>query len=120
MKLNIKATNIVLQDSIKDYLQKKIASIEKLIKDTDGDLVKMDVELGRETNHHKTEDIFRAEINCQIGKNLLRAESRQSELASAIDIVKDEIVKEIKSFKGRRRTKIIAGARKIKGEEKSQ
>ena len=47
MKLNIKATNVILQDSIRDYLQKKIIGIEKLLKGTDDDLVKLDVELCR-------------------------------------------------------------------------
>ena len=54
-------------------------------------------------------------MNCQIGKNLLRAESLGEDLATAIDIVKDEIVKEIKALQGKKRTKLISGARKLKG-----
>ncbi|MBI3632112.1 MAG: ribosome-associated translation inhibitor RaiA [Candidatus Vogelbacteria bacterium] len=119
MNINIKATNITLPGSIREYLEKKIKSIEKLVKDNDVDLIKVDVELGRLTNHHRSGDIFRAEVNLQIGQNLLRAVCEESELSAAIDIVKDEIVKEIKRLKDRLRTKIIGGARKIKTEKKS-
>lgn len=100
MRLNLKATNIVLNDDIRAYLEKRISSLGKLI-DIEDQAVMINVELGRSTKHHQSGDIFFAEINIYRGKETFRAVSDHPDLNSAIDDMRDEIAGELSSRKGR-------------------
>lgn len=100
MRLNIKATNIVLTDAIRAYLEKRLQSLDKLISLEDPSVM-IDVELGRSTNHHQNGDIFFAEINIHRGKDTFRSVSNRPDLQSAIDDMRDEIAGELSSRKGK-------------------
>ena len=84
MRLNLKATNISLNDDIRSYLERRLSNLGKLI-DVEDPAVLIDVELGRSTKHHQSGDIFFAEINIHRGKEAFRAVSNRPDLKSAID-----------------------------------
>lgn len=120
MKINLRGTSIELTQAISDYVYKKISSIEKYLpvqagldKKSDLDIVAQ-VEVGKSTRHHKTGNIFRAEVHI-IGVNLdLYAVSEMEDLYAAIDVVKDEIVHNIVQLKGKRETLARRGAETMK------
>ena len=103
MRVNIKATNIELNDVIRDYLDKRLRSLDKLI-DTDDSSVLVDIELGRTTRHHQRGDIFFAEINGNQWKKTFRVVSESSDILSAIDAMRDGIAGELSSRKGKLRS----------------
>jgi len=103
MRLNLKATNISLNEDIRSYLEKRLTSLGKLI-DMDDPVVLIDVELGRTTKHHQSGDIFFAEINIHRRKEAFRAVSNRGDLNSAIDDMHDEIAGELLSWKGRKKS----------------
>jgi len=110
MKINIKATGIELTQAISDYVHKRIFSIEKYLDRKNNPDVVAQVEVGRSTRHHKAGNIFRAEIHI-MGINLdAYAVSEMEDLYAAIDIVKDEIVRNIVHLKGKRETLSRKGA----------
>ena len=74
----------------------------------------LDVEVGRTTQHHKSGDIFRAEINLKLKGDSLRAVREAEDLYAAIDQVKDEIVDLLTTHADKRRTLLRRGAAKIK------
>lgn len=113
MRRKIKTTNISLSPSIEDYLDKRLGAIEKLI-DTNNPTLLADIELGRTTKHHQSGDIFRAELNLTIDGDSFRAVSEKADLNSAIDEMKDEIVNELRSYKGRRQSLIKRSGARIK------
>jgi ribosomal subunit interface protein len=113
MNINIKTTNITLKPDTEGYLSKKLLSLKKLI-DLEGDNVFAQVELGKTTNHHKSGTIFLAEINLRVGKKRFRAVSKQDDLHAAIDDMKDELVREIKTKHEKQRTNVRKGEAKIK------
>lgn len=100
MRLNLKATNVVLTDAVRAYLEKRLQSLDKLIPLEDP-AVMIDVELGRSTNRHQNGDIFFAEINIHRGKETFRSVSNRPDLQSAIDDMRDEIAGELSSRKGK-------------------
>lgn len=55
----------------------------------------VNVEVGRTTRHHKSGDIFRAEIRINFGGQEYYSVSETEDLYAAIDEVKDEIVQEL-------------------------
>ena len=110
MNIIIKATNLSLTDSITQYIEDTLGSLRKMAGGL-GESVETRVEVGRSTYHHKKGEIFFAEVNLRIGKNLLRAKSEALTVYSAIDDVRDELRQELYKFKGKRETIFLRGAR---------
>jgi len=112
MKINIKATGIELTDAISDYVNKKISALDKYLENHPEAVVQ--VEVGKSTKHHRSGDVFLAEVHVT-GQGLdLYALSEKSDLYAAIDLVKDEIVQNILSVKTKKETLTRRGARAIK------
>ena len=111
MKINIKATNIELTESIRDYALKRFSKLEKFLGNKDTVLA---IELGKTSDHHKNGDIFRAEVRLS-GAGLNHYMARESaDLYASIDEVENEIVQEITKVKSRKRELIRKGQRAIK------
>ena len=113
MKINIKATGMELTPAISSYVHKKVSSIEKYIDKNSTDVVAQ-VEVGKSTRHHKSGNIFRAEVHITGGNLDLYAVSETDNLYAAIDIVKDEIVHNALQLKGKRETLARKGAGMVK------
>lgn len=112
MSTNIKATNIELTDAISDYVNKKVESINKFVKD--GEEMIAYVEVGKTTKHHKQGDYFKAEFDVAINGEKFFTDSEKSDLYKAIDDAKDELVKRIKNSKKRKKTLFKRGAISVK------
>ncbi|MEK7115615.1 MAG: ribosome-associated translation inhibitor RaiA [Patescibacteria group bacterium] len=113
MQIKIKATNLALTPSISDYAKKRVEMLEKFIAEgSENALIK--VEVGKTTQHHKRGEIFRAEINASIPPGEFRAVSEKEDLYAAIDDAKEEIEREIISYKDKKRTLFRRGASAVK------
>ena len=111
MTVSIKSTNITLTPALKDYTEKRLGAITKYT----GGSAAITAEIGKTTEHHKSGDIFRAEVNVvtPLGKQY-RAESEKADLYEAIDDVRTEIIRELSSAKDKNSTLFKRGAQKIK------
>lgn len=109
---NLKATNMTLTPAITDYLDKRLSALDKFIDNPDS--VALDVEVGKTTNHHKSGEIFRAELNFHSGKAHMRAVAEKEDLYAAIDEVKDELVRELTQYKSKKRDLVRRGALRVK------
>ena len=114
MKKTIRGSNITLTDAISDYTEKRLDAIRKYIKEAQLESVHLDIDLGKTTHHHRSGDIFRAEVNVKIGQNHYRAEATTSDLYAAIDEVRDEIVAELRARKSKTYSLVRKGRRAIK------
>ena len=114
MKINTpKMTGMEIPAEIKNYLFEKLADIAKLA-DTMDPSSFVDVEIGRTTRHHEKGDVFRAELNLNIARSRIRAESESFDLKASIDNVKDQMLEELRSKKGKKESLFRKGARAIK------
>ncbi len=113
MNIQIKNTNLSLTPDISEYLNKRLNDVARLVDGRDsGALCR--VEIGKTTNHHKSGDIFHAEINlCLKGQDMYVVADTE-DLYASIDEVKDEIIKKIKSYKEKRETLYRRGRTTIK------
>ncbi len=112
MRTNIKATGTELTTAIREYVEKRLRKVESLIKTAEDDVAQ--VEIGKTSAHHGKGDVFRAEINVQSGGVMYRAVSEMDDLYAAIDDARDELVREVKSKKGKGETAFRKGARRLK------
>jgi putative sigma-54 modulation protein len=113
MNIKIRAVNFDLTPAIEEYVNKKISSLEKFLDKNENNLC--EVELGRTTKHHKSGDIFKAELNIvESGNRQFYAVAEESDLYSAIDIVRDEAERRIVSKKEKKKTLFRRGSSRIK------
>ncbi len=102
MKINIQSTGFELTPTIREMVEKKVGSLEKLLKrfEKESEAIAA-VEVSRTTKHHRHGDVFYAEINLSVAGKLIRAENHNIKLQAAIDMAKDTIKQEILRFKER-------------------
>jgi len=114
MNIHIKTTNIELTDAIRDYLDKKMAQVEKFIRTPNSEPL-ADIEIGKTTKGKNSgDDLFKAEINLEVEGKLYRYSAEESELYAAIDKMKDEITREVRKDKEKRRDFLRRGALRMK------
>lgn len=114
MTINIKATNTELTPAISTYVEEKVLGLDKFIVAEDPESVLANVEIGLSTKHHQSGKVFRAEINLHIAGKYLRAVSEQEDLYAAIDDMRDQVAREITSFKNKERDLFRKGGAAIK------
>jgi putative sigma-54 modulation protein len=110
---NIKATNITLTPAIDEYIDKKFSTFDRFIHASDTS-AKCSIEVGKTTLHHKSGDVFKAEVNLHTAGKNFYAVSEKDDLYAAIDEVKDEIVRQITAHKDKSTTLMKKGALKVK------
>ncbi len=113
MQLNIKTSGISLTPEISTYVEKKLDAVRKLINKEDSGAL-CEFEVGRTTRHHKSGDVFRAEINLTTEGKSFYAASEKEDLYAAIDEVKDEIRSRLLSHKTKKETLFKRGGRQMK------
>jgi len=112
MRTNIKATGIELTPALTAYVNEKIGLLDKLLANC-GDVL-VSVEIGKETNHHKTGNWFFAEINLKCPGRTLRHVVEEADLYAAIDKAKDGMAEEIRTFEKRKKSLWRRSARAFK------
>jgi putative sigma-54 modulation protein len=93
----MKATRLEMTDAIHDYFKSKMDMIDKYLGDIQ--VINCDVEIEKSVGSHHKGDIFRAEINIEVPKKMLRVEKTEADLYKAIDKAKDHMVGVIKEYK---------------------
>lgn len=97
----LKLTNIKLTDAAKGYLDKKLSGLEKYLAHVDTPH-KLFIELAKTTEHHKNGKVFYAEADIVIPGGHLRATAESYDITDAIDILKEELQRQLKSLKDKR------------------
>ena len=83
MNIRIKGTKIKLTPEIKDYIQEKMDMLEKYLGDIQ--VLNCDVDVGQAIGGQNSGQIYRAEVNLEVPRELLRVEKTEKELFKAID-----------------------------------
>ena len=111
MQTAIKATKIDLTDAIRAFVEEKMNTLDAKTKRF-GEAVRAEVEVGMTTRHHKSGEIFRAEVHVRLPGNLVYAEATHKDLYTAINNAKREAERQIVAYKGAKEAKMKKTARK--------
>ncbi|MBI5134159.1 MAG: ribosome-associated translation inhibitor RaiA [Candidatus Taylorbacteria bacterium] len=101
IKRTLKGTSIELTPAIEAAVEKAVKALDKYVDPTDTSAL-ADIEVGKSTNHHRSGEIFRAEINFHSRIGSLRSEAEKEDLYAAIIAAKDEIVEALRSKKAKK------------------
>jgi len=119
IKINLKSTGMDLTDAIRDYVEKRVTNLGKLLSKVETEVL-VEFEVAKTTHHHSNaKDLFKAECRVTFSGNDYYASVQDADLYAAIDRVKDMMFREIKRSKNRSRNLFVRGARKIKNSIKS-
>lgn len=113
VKKTLKGTGISLTPAIEAAVDKIIVALDKHVEPNDTSAI-AEIEVGRTTNHHRSGEIFRAEINFHSRLADLRIEVEKEDLYVALSAAKDEIVETLRSKKAKKVTFIRRSGLKFK------
>lgn len=111
-RIRTKATNIDITPKLEALLEQKFAPLGRLIDERANTFC--EVELERETEHHQSGKIFRAEINLTVNGKLHRAEATEEQIEQAIDTIRNELRNELQHAYGKRQSMWKKGRQAIK------
>lgn len=112
MRIQIFCNGFKLTPSIKKYIDQKIGKIEKLIKRFQDEAL-IDISISR-ISHHRLGEVFEIDLNVHLLKKIIRTREKGSDVYALIDIVEEEISRQLNTEKDRFLTKAIKGARILK------
>ncbi|MHC1741131.1 MAG: ribosome-associated translation inhibitor RaiA [Anaerolineaceae bacterium] len=97
-KVEITSKNLQLGDQIKDYINKKVSRLERILPEVEE--TRVDLASSKAIRNRKERDIAQFTL---IGKGFtLRSEESGSDLMTAIDEAADKMQRQIERFKGKR------------------
>ncbi|MFA5127485.1 MAG: ribosome-associated translation inhibitor RaiA [Patescibacteria group bacterium] len=113
MNIQMTGRGMELTDAIKDYIEKKIGTLDKFY----DKILKADVKVGKESDHHLKGEIFICECKLDVPGVDLFASKNEKNLYKAIDKVRDYLEGELKKHKILQREKIKKDKRQVRAEK---
>lgn len=114
INFHISTKNTDLTPDLTNYIHEKLGVIEKFIHPSSDQEILAEVEIGLRSRHHRKGDVYRAEINLTVDGKKYRAVTKENDMYSAIDKLKDEVSRIVRKSENRYETLFRKGARRIK------
>ena len=105
-----------LTPAIRDYVLKRVTNLDKLLSGIErkGGEVKVNFEVSKLSNHHKSGEIFHADCLIKIDGREFYSSADEVDLYQAVDVVKESLFNDIQKNKDRRQTLFKRGAMSVK------
>lgn len=113
MQTRIKNTRFEMTSDVKEYLDKKLASLEHFFEANDP-TASWDIELEKLDERIDSQKKFRAELTLQTGGKQYRAEAVGETMLAALDEVKDELKSALRGSHSKSRRLIRESGRRLK------
>ncbi len=111
MNIRIHSPQLPVTPEVEEYVLKRITPLGKLISDQS---VVCEIELAKTTNHHKSGDIFKAEVNMVLPDKHIYLVSEKEDVYQAIDALREQLDLTLSTRKEKKQTLFRRGALKIK------
>ena len=96
MEYQVYSKNLLVTDSLEEYLSMKMAHIDKLSVEP----IACRVDLSRD-QHHRKGEVYRVEINMTVPRRLLRIVEVHMDARAAIDVATDKLAAQLKKYKSK-------------------
>jgi ribosomal subunit interface protein len=100
MQINFKGTNYELPANISALAKRKVDGLAKYL-GSNKENARAYVDLGKETGAHQNGNIWRADINFDVGGNRFFAKAVEDSIEKAIDRAVNELAKELQTARKR-------------------
>lgn len=115
MQIDLQAKNIEITEAIRDYIEKKVTNLGKVLAqiEANGGEVRVLFDIGRITKH-KGGEIFHADCLVNVDGKEFYASADKEDLYEAVDDIKENLFNEISKNKDKKISLFHRGARKMK------
>ncbi len=110
--ITLKAMNLEISPGLSALIDQKLQTLGKLLPPNETD-IRCEVEMEKSTEH-QTGKIFRVEVNLYVAGVLHRAEACEDQIEKSIDVVRDELKRELQRASGKRQSLVKRGGKMIK------
>lgn len=110
--VTLKAVNLEISPGLSSLVDQKLQTLGKLLPKDETD-VSCEVEMEKLTEH-QTGRIYRVEVNLIVAGTLHRAEACEEQIEKAVDVVRDELKRELQRASGKRQSLMKRGGKMIK------
>lgn len=116
MRITIRQKNLEITPALATYVESKVVKpVRRLLKwVSEKELPILDLELGRSTRHHQKGKVYQARASLALDGKLLRAEVDDVDIRTALDLLQEELEREILSYKNRLTALARRGSRQAK------
>lgn len=114
INFHIKTKNIDLTPEINAQVHDKLIAIEKFVNTSGDHEVLAQVEIKLRSKHHKKGDIYKTELNLISSGSKYYASAKAGTVDEALDILKEEIIKQLRRSKDKKEHLFKRGSRHIK------
>lgn len=116
MKLAVKGVGLALTPSIRRYVDEKLVrSAAKLLgRDPAWQAAALELELIRESRHHRKGTFWKAAANLELPGKRFRQSVEAEDIHAAVDDLEVVLKREITKYKERSRSRLLRGARRAK------
>ncbi len=116
MQINLQSKGIEITGAIKDYVVKRVTNLEKLLLKMEqaGGEAMVSFEVSKNTNLHKAGSVFHADCRIQVKGEEFYGSADEEDLYASIDVVKENLFREISKNKDRKQTLFKRGAASVK------
>lgn len=118
VRVTVRRKNIDITPALQAYIElKMLKPVRRLVEKVALQALPiLDLELGRSTRHHRKGKVYHAEAGLSLDGTLLRAEADDEDIRTAIDLLEEELEREIVTYRGRARARERRGERVAKKE----
>ena len=113
MNITIKATHRPLTEDTRMFIEEKFSALEKLVANSESPAT-LSCEIEESIAVERAGAKYRAEGNLSVDGRLYRAEATSGTLEGAVDRVRDELSRELRSVRGKERGLMKRGGAAIK------
>ena len=92
LKINVRGENIEVTGSIREYVEKKLAKLEKYFEDTSSSTAHVNLKVYSDKN-------CKVEVTIPLPYLVLRAEETSPDMYASIDLVTDKLERQIRKHK---------------------
>lgn len=110
MNITIKSTHKDLTLSVRELIEEKLSTLEKMVNDSATLSCEIEESIAVERSGAK----FRAEGNLSVDGKLYRAEATSTTLEGAVDRVRDDLARELRRARGKERGLLKRGGAMLK------
>lgn len=115
MNINYRGKDTELTDDLKDFADKKIGSLDRLL----GEGAMAHVEFSKDSNHHVQGDHFKVSVEITVPGSRFFTEEVAKDYKTALNSVKEELKEQINSFKGNKEAKRRDTAKAVRSMKES-
>ncbi|MDO8621600.1 MAG: ribosome-associated translation inhibitor RaiA [Candidatus Levybacteria bacterium] len=100
MNITIQGLGIELTEAIKQHAEERMQALEKFVHTKNPEAVTVEVEVGKESEHHNKGPIFFCEVHMIIpDEGPVRSREVHEDLYAAIDVVRKELQRQLVDLK---------------------